>query len=78
MSAGYFNRIQLEMKEAAIQIEQMFNKQTSGFSSKTLSRMRKTVNVLRKATQMVDRVDYLLSADDDEETFNEKWEKESL
>ena len=44
-----------------------------GFSSETLHRFKDTVKALRRAEAMVQRVDWLVSGDDSEETFHELW-----
>jgi len=44
----------------------------------TLERFAETARTLRRAYAMVRRIDFLLSSDDTEETFRERWEEVPL
>jgi hypothetical protein len=78
MSGGYFYKYFASLENIAEEIEEIRSKNENNFSLKTLSKMRKTVTLLRKSSEMVKRVDYLLSGDEGEESFNSNWEKTNL
>jgi hypothetical protein len=46
------------------------------YSADIIERFKETVHILRQATEMVERIDYVVSADDSEESFRERWSKE--
>jgi len=46
------------------------------YSNKTLKKFNKAIKILEKAYVMAHRIDYLLSGDDGEETFNKRWKEE--
>ena len=48
------------------------------FSDETLAKFAKARDTLIKASQMAQRVDWLVSGDDGEESFHRRWEEEQL
>jgi hypothetical protein len=44
------------------------------YKPETLAKFRECEAVLRTATAMLQRVDWLVSCDDDEESFHERWD----
>lgn len=48
------------------------------FKVKTLEKIQKTIDTLKLSARMAKRVDWLLSSDDSEESFLERWKEEGL
>ena len=75
MSGGRFNYLQYDIEEAADSIESMLEEPLE-YNYKTTLRLERTMRVLKKASRMLNRVDWLLCGDDGEDTFNERWDKD--
>ena len=81
MSGGHFNYDQYKIEQIADDIEQIiFSNNTNKvdqygdrlgyrFTQKTIAKFQKTVSLLRQARIYVQRIDWLVSGDDGEETF---------
>lgn len=88
MSGGHFNYDQYRLKEMADEIEQIIlhNEDTeknewgetkgSDYSPETIAKFKETVSCLKLTEAMVQRVDWLISGDDGEESFHKRWQKE--
>jgi hypothetical protein len=88
MSGGHFQYQQYRSDEIAEEIEQMieFNddqtldkwgdKKGYGFPPEIIERFKEAAHTLRQATEMAQRVDWLVSGDDGEESFMRRWDKE--
>ena len=76
MSGGYFEYDQYKIGEIADQIARIAEKSESEpdsyFSKKTVARFRDAIYLLKRAEILVHRIDWLLSGDDDEESFHER------
>jgi len=48
------------------------------FQLKTLDKISEAAKAIYKAAQMAERVDYLLSGDESENTFHLRWEEDNL
>lgn len=46
-----------------------------GFSEDTLEKFRETIHTLKRASNMVHRIDYLVCSDDSEESFRRRWDE---
>ena len=46
---------------------------TYGFSIETIEKFREAAQTLRRAEAMANRVDWLISGDDDQEDFHRRW-----
>lgn len=84
MSGGHYDYVQYKIDQVADEVYQdILNNSKkdewghcNDFSEETLERFRECENCLRIAAAMLQRVDYLISGDDGEETFHERWKKE--
>jgi len=84
MSGGHFDYKQWDIENIADQIEHEIETNNVpdewgsfwNFSPETLAKFREAVVILRKARVMVQRIDWLLSSDDGEETFHLRLEKD--
>jgi hypothetical protein len=48
------------------------------FTDETITKLIEARDTLRKAAEMAQRVDWLISGDDGEESFHRRWEEEGL
>lgn len=83
MSGGHFDYIQHKVSECADSISEIIKDNEDGdesrnFSVQTLLLMREAEKTIRLASQMIQRVDWLLSGDDSEEAFHSRWIEELL
>jgi hypothetical protein len=84
MSGGYFDYIQYRLHGVVDQIQELIDNNNvkdewgyaSDYSKETLKKFREAIKVIDKARGMIHRIDYLVSGDDGEETFNKKWSGE--
>lgn len=84
MSGGAFDYKQYHLNDIADEIDAIVRRNgtedacgnVQRYSRKTLMRMRSTAEHLRRAAKMVQRIDWLVSGDDGEETFHKRWKEE--
>ena len=88
MSGGYFDYNQYVLNDIATKIEEIIasndsvEKDSFGqdigyhFRPETISKFKEAVSVLRKAEAMAQRVDWLISCDDGEDSFDKRWNEE--
>ena len=76
MSGGHFNYLQDDIDNI---IEELFLiSQSKNYTRPTLDRIETAAKTLAMANKMLNRVDYLVSGDDGECSFNERWREEVL
>ena len=76
MSGGHFNYTQFHFEDIAREIEKLILNNEYDYSIDTLNKFKKAAETCRKAAIMVQRVDYLVSDDDGEESFHKRWKEE--
>ena len=88
MSGGHFRYVQHQLTEVYEEIEAQVENNGSeerddwndlrydNFSSETLTRLKLAARLTRLAQKAIQRVDWLVSGDDDEEYFQKRWDKE--
>ena len=88
MSGGYFDYGQFQMGDIAAQIEEVIEANDSTekdeygdniswhLSPKIVERFKEAEHTIRQAAEMVQRIDWLLSGDDGEDTFMTRWDAE--
>jgi hypothetical protein len=88
MSGGHFNYQQYRIKDIATEIDELIAsnddetldqygyRRGRGYSEKTIARFAQAAKQLRIAATMAQRVDWLVSGDDGEESFHRRWEEE--
>lgn len=86
MSGGAFNYNQDRIDDIVSEIEEVLIREESpkeynhewinGFSKETLDEFKKGIKVLKEARIYAQRIDWLLSADDGEESFHERLKEE--
>jgi len=73
MSGGYFNYKQFRVNDLAYEIGLVIgDNHKYKFTSKTIREFRKAIRILRKGAVYAQRIDWLISGDDGEETFHER------
>jgi len=84
MSGGHFNYEQYKISQIADDIDQLVRDNNSkelnefgdtkgnNFSEETIAEFRKGIEILKQAYIYAQRIDWLISADDGEDTFHER------
>ena len=78
ISGGYFDYNQFQFHQAADDLEDYIekHKKEPEFSEKTLEKFSKGLEIIRQAAIYLNRIDYLLSGDDGEDSFHRRLNKE--
>lgn len=88
MSGGYFNGSNWYIEDVASQIEELIRDNSDQrlnswgdtigrhYTPETIRRFKAAVTALRMASKMAHRIDYLVSGDDGEETFLQRWDED--
>lgn len=72
MSGGRFDYLQYRFTEIIDEIEQEVFDNPHEFSEETIAEFKRGIELLREAQVYAQRIDWLLSGDDGEETFHER------
>lgn len=86
MSGGHFDYQQHKIDYIANEIEHLIEKNHikdendyfTNFSDETISEFKKAVETLRIAAVYAQRIDWLVSGDDGEDTFHERLKKDLM
>lgn len=88
MSGGHFQYQQYRLEDMASQIDELIasnddesldewgDRRGYGYEPETIERFRQAAKTLRTAAAMTQRVDWLVSGGDDEDSFHKRWEEE--
>ena len=88
MSGGHFNHNQYRIEDIATEIEEFIASNLDAtlddygyirgrfYSEETIAKFKEAVKVLRRAAAMAQRIDYLVSGDNSEESFHRRWAEE--
>lgn len=88
MSGGHFDYTQFRMEEIADEIDRLVGQNESTekdsfgedigrhYSPEVIARFRETAHTIRQAQEMAQRIDWLVSDDDGEESFMTRWDSE--
>ena len=91
MSGGHFEYKQYDIFEIAREIERLIKFNDSDqvneygdrisiisrdFSDETIEKFKTAVDILSQAAIMAQRIDWLVSGDDGEETFHQRWDED--
>ena len=76
MSGGHFDYDQFKIQDIADEIERICDENEYEFSDKTIAKFRNAIPILREAFIYCHRIDWLLSGDDGEESFEERLKSE--
>lgn len=78
MSGGHFDYRQDMVSDLACEIDDIINNESNNFSPDTLDKLQETRDTLRRASKMVQRIDWFVSGDDGEESFHCRWKEDGL
>ena len=81
MSGGYFDYIQFKINDAADEINKLIHSNnikdeweySNNYNENTLLKFKRAELILRIVAEMVQRIDWLVSGDDNEESFHLRW-----
>ena len=76
MSGGHFDYIQFRLTDFAEEVRVCAFRGRDEYSPETLARFEECAQTVKRAGDMLQRVDWLVSGDDGEESFHKRWEKE--
>jgi hypothetical protein len=76
MSGGHFDYKQYEIVQIADEIDLLID--SGEYSPEVIMRFRTAVDWLRQTELAVQRIDWLVSADDGEDDFIRRWDEEVL
>ena len=84
MSGGYFDHQDFRIEEIAIEIKRLIvnNEEkdewghANNYPQDIIEKFKEAAYTLRRAAEMTHRVDYLVSGDDGEDSFRERWKEE--
>lgn len=88
MSGGHFEYQQYRIEDIAKSIEELIKsnddeslnewgyRRGRDYSAETIVKFKTAVDTLRKAAIMAQRVDWLVSGDDGENSFHDRWDEE--
>jgi hypothetical protein len=88
MSGGHFDYMQYRIEDIARGIEELIasnddeslnewgDRRGHGYSPETIKKFKLAVDSLRIAATMAQRIDWLVSGDDGEESFHRRWDEE--
>jgi predicted Zn-dependent protease len=88
MSGGHFQYQQYQIEDIADEIDEMIEsnddetldqygvRRGNGYPPEVIEKFKEAAHTLRQAAEMAQRLDWLVSGDDGEESFMRRWEKE--
>jgi hypothetical protein len=88
MSGGHFQYQQYRIEDIAKDIDELIGSNNDhsknewgdtrgrNYPPEVIEKFRETAHTLRQAAEMAQRVDWLVSCDDGEDSFLRRWEKE--
>ena len=84
MSGGRFNYLQYRLFEIEEEIQNIIDNNdipdewggVYDYSEETLEKFREAIHTLDRARNMAQRIDYLVSGDDGEESFHKRWKED--
>lgn len=72
MSGGHFDYSQYRLEDIASEIDRYIKNNEYGYSLETLNEFKVAARKLREAAIYAQRIDWLLSGDDGEDTFHQR------
>jgi hypothetical protein len=76
MSGGYFEYAQYRISDIAFMLKELIAVNQYEYKPETLDKFKYTLRLLMRAQVAVQRIDWLVSCDDSEDTFHERWEED--
>lgn len=80
MSGGHFDYRQYYIDDIVHELREMIESNNDehgyAFSDKTIEKFKIALDILKQAAIMAQRIDWLISGDDGEETFHQRWDED--
>lgn len=84
MSGGYFEYLQYRIDDIVSEIVYLIETNDEAdeygykrsYSEETLTKFKEALTTLRRGAIMTQRIDWLVSGDDGEDSFHKRWEEE--
>ena len=83
MSGGHFNYAQYRINDIAVEIDEVIKsndkfgwEEGNNYFPAIIEKFKEAAHTLRQAQEMAQRVDWLLSGDDGEDSFLRRWKEE--
>jgi nicotinic acid mononucleotide adenylyltransferase len=84
MSGGRFNYLQYRLFDIEEEIQKIIKNNnvtdewgySHSYSEETLEKFREAIHTLDRARNMAQRIDYLVSGDDSQESFHKRWKED--
>ena len=84
MSGGHFDYMQYRISDIAEMIDDLIASNDTpdeygdscNYTPETIAKFQRASATLKKAATMAQRIDWLVSGDDGEESFHERWDEE--
>ncbi|MCX6602531.1 MAG: hypothetical protein NTV52_02940 [Acidobacteria bacterium] len=86
MSGGHFDYKQYQIEDIAVEIDEVIEanddktlnewgqRRGNGYPPEIIEKFREAAHTLRQAAEMAQRIDWLLSGDDCEDSFLRRWD----
>ena len=78
MSGGHFNYLQHQIDCCAADVKEVTKLYSDTCTDETISRIKECYETLEAAGKMLQRVDWFVSGDDGEESFNRRWKEDKI
>jgi hypothetical protein len=76
MSGGCFDYQQYRIEDITHAIEEYVRHNDRNYPEDIIQKFKEAIVTLRKGEDMAERIDYLLSDDDGEDSFRSRWQEE--
>ena len=79
MSGGHFDYAQFRMEDIAVEIDKLIDRNDYvdyPYPPEIIERFTEAAHTIRQAQEMAQRVDWLVSGDDGDESFMSRWDNE--
>lgn len=76
MSGGYFDYTQHRISDVADSIQDVIDNNSCDFKQETIDRFKEAIVINRKAAIFTQRIDWLFSGDDGEDSFHKRLAEE--
>jgi hypothetical protein len=76
MSGGHFDYKQCEIRDCADQVQLLIHENNSEFPDGIIEKFKEAAHWLARSSEMLQRIDWLVSGDDGIESFLKRWEEE--
>lgn len=74
MSGGHFDYAQYRISDIAFEVKELIETNKYEYSIETLDKFKIALKLLMRAQVAAQRIDWLVSGDDGEDTFHERWD----